>query len=68
MSADQDADYEDYEDDDTDGALRVGATVIEMANRLKDVAAVLPGSEASWNFEIDDVRYKVRVSVVDKTN
>jgi hypothetical protein len=50
---------------DDDAAYRVGAKVIEMAERLKDVAAAIPGARATWNFEIDDVRFHVAVTVAE---
>ena len=49
--------------DDDDAAQRVGAKVIEMADRVTDVAMALPGSQATWHFEVDDRRYKVVVTL-----
>lgn len=54
----------DEEDDDIElvsftDAAAIGFKVVEMADRLKDVAAAVPGSQAKWGFEIDGVRYQV---------
>lgn len=49
--------------DDIDGAYRIGAKVIEMADRLKPVHSACPGAIATWAFEIDEVRFKVTVAV-----
>jgi len=49
--------------DDIEGASRIGAKIIEMADRLMPVQAVLPGAVATWAFEIDEVRFKVTVAV-----
>jgi len=54
---------DEWVDDDT-AAFRVGAKVIEAAERLKDVDAAIPGAQATWHFEIEDVRYRVVVTRV----
>jgi len=48
-----------------DAAVRIGRKVIEMADRITDVARALPGAQATWHFDIDDRRYKVIVTLVE---
>ncbi|WP_375591028.1 hypothetical protein ABWH89_11065 [Hoeflea alexandrii] len=43
--------------------IAVGRKVIEMAERVKRVAAACPGAKATWAFEIEDTRYSVAVSL-----
>lgn len=64
MSESDDFDDEDllFEDE---AAARVGHKVIEMANRVADMHAAIPGARATWHLEIDDRRYRVVVMVVD---
>ena len=57
-----DRDEELFEDD---AAVRIGRKIMEMADRVTDVARALPGSQATWNFEVDDRRYKVVVALVE---
>lgn len=40
-------------------AEELGRKIIEMADRLDDVAAAVPGAQATYIFEMDDKRYKV---------
>lgn len=44
----------------------VGLKVIEMADRVAVMHAVLPGTKADWCFEIDDKRFRVSVTVEDE--
>ena len=46
-----------------DAACAIGEKLIEMADRLKPVDGVVPGSQAKWAFEMDDVRYGVVMAV-----
>lgn len=48
-----------------EAAVRVGKKVIEMADRITDVALACPGSEAKWKFEIDGRAYQVVVTLVE---
>ena len=42
---------------------QIGLRVIEAAYRLRDVDAVMPGSEARWGFDMDDVHCEVIVRI-----
>jgi hypothetical protein len=44
-------------------AMEIGFKVAEMADRLKDVDAAMPGSQAVFGFELDDVAYEIIVKV-----
>lgn len=46
-------------------AADIGFKVAEMAERVQRMHALVPGSQASWAFEMDDVRFRVRVTVED---
>lgn len=46
-----------------DDAAKVGFKVAEMAERAKVMHATLPGTQATWHFEMDDVRFRVVVTV-----
>lgn len=48
----------DYED-----AAAIGFKVAEMAERVQVMHTVLPGAQATWFFEADDVRFRVVVTV-----
>lgn len=43
---------------------RVGEKVLEMVERLKDIDALVPGTQANWMLDVDAKRYKVTVTVV----
>ena len=60
-------DEPDHEEDlyDFEAASSVGSKVIEMADRVKAMHALVPGSQAVWNFSLDEVHFKVVVSVSD---
>jgi hypothetical protein len=45
-------------------AAAIGFKVVEMADRLIDVDAAMPGTEASWTFEIDGHEYRVKLTKV----
>jgi len=49
--------HDETELDDFEVALWIGRKVIEMCDRLQPMAKIVPGSKASWKFEIDDVRF-----------
>ena len=44
-------------------AAEIGFKIVEMADRLKDVDAAVPGTQATWALEIDGARFKVAVTV-----
>jgi hypothetical protein len=44
-----------------EAALGVGEKVIEMADRVADLNAAVPGAEAKWTFEMDGSRFQVTV-------
>lgn len=46
-----------------DAAADIGFKVVEMADRVKVLHIVIPGARASWAFEMDDIRYRVVVTV-----
>lgn len=48
---------------DDEGAIAIGSKVVEMADRLKVVSAVVPGAQVTWAFELDGTRFKVTVRV-----
>lgn len=41
----------------------IGSKVVEMADRIKVMHLACPGTHASWHFEVDGQRYRVRVDV-----
>ncbi len=60
------ADHEQTQDefvDDFEAAYRVGSKIIEAAERCRDMHKILGGAQATWHFEIDDVRFKVTIEV-----
>lgn len=42
-------------------AASIGFKIVEMAERVAKMEPIMPGSQAAWAFEIDDVRYEVFV-------
>lgn len=46
-----------------DDAQTLGFRLAEMADRVKVGHACLPGTQAKWVFVMDDVRFKVVVTV-----
>lgn len=59
MADDQDEEYL----DEREAAERVGRKVLEMADRVRPMHAALPGAQAKWGFEVEDVRFEVIVQV-----
>jgi hypothetical protein len=47
-------------------AEAIGAKVVEMADRLVDVDAALPGSRASIDIDLDDKRFRITVTRIRK--
>lgn len=45
-------------------AAAIGFKIVEMADRLVDVDAAMPGSEATWTFEIDGHEYRVKITKI----
>mgnify|MGYP001209320058 CR=1 FL=1 len=41
----------------------IGQKIVEMTDRVKVVHAAMPGSQAKWVLEVDDVRFNVVVTV-----
>jgi hypothetical protein len=41
----------------------IGEKIVEMAERVRDMDRITPGAVARWGFEMDDVRYGVRICV-----
>jgi hypothetical protein len=41
----------------------IGEKIVEMADRVKVMHAALPGSQAKWVIEIDNMRFNVVISV-----
>lgn len=50
---------------DPEDAEEIGIKVIEMADRCKSMNSVVPGAAAEWHFEMDDMRYSVKVTVAE---
>lgn len=50
-------------DIDTDDAIEIGLKVAEMAERVRKFDKIVPGAQAKWFFECDDVRFKVVITV-----
>ena len=46
-----------------DDAVTIGYKIVEMAGRVKAMHGVLPGTQATWAFEIEDDRFSVVVTV-----
>lgn len=46
-------------------AAKIGFKVVDMADRVKVGHACLPGSKATWHFEMDGTRYIVDIRVAD---
>lgn len=44
-------------------AASLGFRIVEMAERLRRMNNILPGSQAKWAFEMDDVRFEVLLTV-----
>ena len=59
---DEEQEHDEY-CDDYEAAQRVGAKVIEAAERVKVAHAALPGSQAVWNFSIENTRFEVTMKV-----
>jgi len=49
-----------------DDAAEIGFKVVEMADRVRKIHQVAPGTRAKWRFDIDDVSYDVLVCVSRK--
>lgn len=49
-------------------AARIGFKLVEMADRLVDVDAALPGSQAKWAFEIDGKSFDIVVTRAATSN
>lgn len=50
-------------DIDDEDAIELGLKVAEMAERVRKFDQMLPGAQAKWFFEADDLRFKVTVTV-----
>lgn len=48
---------------DWEAAGEIGQKVIDMAERVKKLDPVVPGTRAKWGFEMDGTRYEVVVRV-----
>lgn len=48
---------------DPSDADEIVKTMLEAADRVKSINAVVPGAEAHWVFELDDTRFRVTVRV-----
>lgn len=46
-----------------DDAAAIGFRIVDMADRAKVIAALAPGAQAKWRFEMDGVGYDVAVTV-----
>lgn len=51
---------------DDEDAIAIGLKIVEMADRLKPMHAVLPGTEATWAFQMDDQRFVVTMTMAPK--
>lgn len=47
--------------------IHIGETVMEMCDRVKTADLCAPGACATYKFELDDVHYKLTVSVFRPT-
>lgn len=45
----------------------IGEKIVEMTDRVKVAHSVLPGSQATWVLEVDDIRFKIVVTVDELT-
>lgn len=45
----------------SDDAMKIGLKIVEMADRVRVITAVVPKAEAAWVFEMDGVSYRVTV-------
>lgn len=41
----------------------IGEKIVEMADRVKVMHAAIPGAQAKWVIEVDDISFNVVVSV-----
>ena len=48
---------------DDDDAIEIGSKIVEAADRLKGMNAVVPGAVAKWSFEMDGMRFDVAITV-----
>ena len=48
---------------DDDDAIEIGRKIVEAADRLKVMHAVMPGSVAKWAFEMDGQRFNVAITI-----
>lgn len=46
-----------------DDASGIGFQIVEMADRVKAMHAIVPGAVARWKFKMDDIEYDVAVAV-----
>lgn len=44
-------------------ASDIGRKIVEMADRVREIDPIVPGAAATWNFEIDDKKFHVAVTV-----
>lgn len=44
--------------------IDIGEKIIEMADVAREADVKVPGAQATWGFEMDDVQYRVVVTVV----
>jgi hypothetical protein len=54
---------EDLDLDGWDAQVALGGKVMEMAERLKTADAVVPGAVATYTFEMDDVPFKITMTM-----
>ena len=43
-------------------AAAIGFKIVEMADRLVDVDLAMPGSQATFGFELDDRQFRITVT------
>lgn len=43
--------------------VEIGEKIVEMAERCRTMDMACPGAKARWHFEMDDVRYRVELTV-----
>ena len=48
---------------DEEDFVELGAKIVGMADRVRAMDMACPGAQARWHFEMDDVRYRVVLSV-----
>lgn len=46
-----------------DAAMQIGERIMEMADRVKVGHAVVPGTKAEWEFEMDGTAFAVVITV-----